>query len=119
MDGKPYPAKFRDMGFYALGLNLACIDFDSPTLRAELPIPVLPLEDSHDASSPSYDDVEIAKSDPGTPFLNQRGEVSSVLVATPTGPLEFASAKDIRMFLKAAAAITPWPTLRVRSLSSI
>jgi len=118
IDGKQYPAKFRDVGFYPLGLNLACIDFDSPVLRAALQIPVLTLErNSEDLSSVSYDDLEIAKSDPGTPFLNKRGEVSSVLVATPNGPVEFASADDIRKFLKVAAAVSPWPTLRSHALS--
>lgn len=120
IDGKKYPAKFRDVGFYPLGLNLACIDFESPFLRSALQIPVLSLEgDAKDLSSMAYDDREIAKSDPGTPFLNKRGEISSVLVATPNGPLEFASAKDIREFLKVAAAVSPWPALRSRSLSSI
>jgi hypothetical protein len=120
VDGKSYPAKLRDFGFYPLKLNLACIDFDSPMLRAELQIPVLPLQrDLLDSSSLSYDDGEIAKSDPGTPFLNKRGEISSVLIATPNGPLEFASSDDIRKFLKAAAAVSPWPTLHHHSLSSI
>jgi hypothetical protein len=44
VDGTPYPATFRDIGFYPLGLNLACIDFESPFLHAELKIPVLPLD---------------------------------------------------------------------------
>ena len=48
IDGKSYPAKFRDFGFYPFGLNLACIDFVSPTARAELQIPVLPLETDAD-----------------------------------------------------------------------
>ena len=120
IDGNRYPARFRDIGFYPLGLNLACIDFDSPLLRSQLQLSVLPLEsDSPDFSSVSYDDVEIAKSDPGTPFLNQRGEISSVLIATPNGPLEFASPEDIRRFLIAAAGGSSGPVLRRRPLSSI
>jgi hypothetical protein len=120
VDGTPYPATFRDIGFYPLGLNLACIDFESPFLHAELKIPVLPLDlDSSGSPSPlSYDDTEIAKSDPGTPFLNSQGEVSSVLVATDNGQLEFASADDIRTFLKVAASVVPRPTLFRRLLSS-
>ncbi len=120
VDGTPYPATFRDIGFYPLGLNLACIDFDSPFLHAQLKIPVLPLdlEASGDPSSLSYDDKEIAKSNPGTPFLNEQGEVSSVLVATDNGHLEFASADDIRTFLKVAANVAPRPTLFHRPLSS-
>src|SRR3954454_22220748 len=43
VDGTSYPAQFRDFGFYPLGLNLACIDFVSPTDRAEVRVPVLPL----------------------------------------------------------------------------
>jgi hypothetical protein len=120
VDGTPYPATFRDIGFYPLGLNLACIDFESPFLHAELKIPILPLDlDSSGGPSPlSYDDTEIAKSNPGTPFLNNQGEVSSVLVATENGQLEFASADDIRTFLKVAANVVPRPTLFHRSLSS-
>lgn len=119
IDGTSYPAKFRDLGFYPLGLNLACIDFESPVVRAQLGLPALPLEQKAAGSVPlSYDDTEIRKSDPGTPFLNDRGEVSSVLIATPFGPLEFASANDLRRFLKAAAASSSWPTLRQRSLAS-
>jgi len=108
VNGTPYPAKFRDTGFYPLGFNLACIDFDSPVRRAELKIPVLPFDrDSPDPSSLSYDDKEIAKSAPGTPFLNKRGEISSVLVATSNGQLEFASAHDVRTFLKVAVDPAP------------
>ena len=120
IDGKPYPARLRDFGFYPLGLNLACIDFDSPSVRADLQIPSLPLElNSRSSSSLTYDDMEIAKSDPGTPFLNDKGEISSVLIATPYGPLEFASADDIRRFLDAAGAAFAWPTLRRHSVSTI
>jgi len=120
VNGTPYPAKFRDVGYYPLGLNLACIDFDSPSLHAALNIPVLPLDqDSPGPSSFTYDDREIASSDPGTPFLNQEGEISSVLVPTENGQLEFASADDIRAFLKVAAAVVPWPTLNRRALSAI
>jgi hypothetical protein len=120
VNGTPYPAKFRDIGFYPLGLNLACIDFDSPVLHAALKIPVLPLDrDSPGRSSLSYDDKEIAKTDPGTPFLNKEGEISAVLVATENGQLEFASADDIRTFLKVAADVPPWPTLTRRTLASI
>jgi len=120
VDGKPYPAKFRDIGFYPLGLNLACIDFESPFLHAELKIPVLPLDqDSSVLSSLSYDDKEIAKSNPGTPFLNHEGEISSVLTATDNGHLEFASADDIRVFLMAAADVSPWPKLSRRSYTAI
>ena len=120
IDGNTYPAKFREIGSYPLGLNLACIDFVSPAARAGLQIPVLPLESA--ASEPplsSYDDGEIVRSDPGTPFLNKNGEISSVLVATPNGPLEFASADDLRRFLKAAAEVSPWPALSRRSSSSV
>ena len=120
IDGKPYPAKFRDLGFYPLGLNLACIDFESPGVRKQLQLPVLPLEgDESDSASLSYDDVEIAKSDPGTPFLNEKGEITAVLIATPFGPLEFANAEQIRMFLDAAAGLPPWPTLRQRPMVKI
>jgi hypothetical protein len=120
VDGTPYPAKFRDVGYYPLGLNLACIDFDSPVLHAQLKINPLPLDrDPSGASSLSYDDKEIAKSDPGTPFLNKEGEISSVLVPTEDGRLEFASADDIRAFLKVAADVAPWPTLVGRPSSSI
>jgi hypothetical protein len=119
VDGTPYPATFRDIGFYPLGLNLACIDFDSPLLHAQLKIPVLPLDlyASGDPSSLAYDDKELAKSNPGTPFLNDEGEVSSVLVATGNGQLEFASADDVRTFLKVAANVAPRPTLSHRPLS--
>ena len=120
INGKSYPAKFRDLGFYPLGLNLACIDFESPLLRTQLQLPVLPLElKPSDPAALSYDDQEIAKTDPGTPFLNAKGEISSVLIATPNGPLEFAVADEIRMFLAAAAGIAPWPTLRQRPLVAI
>jgi hypothetical protein len=120
VDGKPYPAKFRDIGFYPLGLNLACIDFESPYLHTELKIPVLSLDqDSFGPSSLSYDDKEIAKSDPGTPFLNKQGEISAVLTATDHGQLEFASAEDIRAFLRLASGVAPWPTLNRRSLTAI
>jgi hypothetical protein len=120
VDGTPYPATFRDIGFYPLGLNLACIDFDSPFLHAELKIPVLPLDlnSSDGPYSLSYDDKELAKSNPGTPFLNKEGEVSSVLVAHDNGQLEFASADDVRTFLKAAANVAPRPTLSHRPLAS-
>ncbi len=104
VNGTAYPAKFRDIGAYPLGLNLACIDFDSPLLHAGLKIPVLPLEDeSAGLASASYDNDEVFKINPGTPLLNKRGEISSVLVATTNGELEFASARDIRTFLKVAA----------------
>lgn len=120
IDGKSYPAKFRDVGFYPLGLNLACIDFESPIDRAAAQISILPLDhDADDSPSLSYNDGEIAKSDPGTPFLNQRGEISSVLIASPNGPLEFATAAELRLFLKVAATVSPWPTVHRRSLSSI
>ena len=119
VDGTPYPARFRDVGYYPLGLNLACIDFDSPALHAQLDIPALPLDRSPAGdSSLSYDDREIAKSDPGTPFLNKQGEISSVLVPTEDGRLEFASADDIRAFLKAAANVAPGPVLVGRTRSS-
>ncbi len=55
----------------------------------------------------------------GTPFLNAKGEISSVLIATPNGPLEFAVADEIRMFVAAAAGMSPWPTLRQRPSVSI
>ena len=120
VDGTSYPSKLRDFGYYPLGLNLACIDFEAPSLRTQLQIPALPLEvDARGSSWLTYDDTEIAKSDPGTPFLNERGEISSVLIAVPYGPLEFVSAEDIRRFLEAAAAASPWPTLQQRSPSSI
>ena len=120
IDGNTYPAKFREIGSYPLGLNLACIDFVSPAARAGLQMPVLPLESgASEASLLSYDDREIVSSDPGTPFLNKNGEISSVLTATPNGPLEFTSADDLRRFLKAAAEVSPWPALTRRSLSSI
>jgi hypothetical protein len=120
VDGKPYPAKFRDIGFYPLGLNLACIDFESPYLHAELKIPVLTLDrEKFGPSSLSYDDKETAKSDPGTPFLNKQGEISAVLTATDHGQLEFASAEDIRAFLRVAAGVAPWPTLYRRPLATI
>lgn len=108
VNGTPYPAKFRDAGFYPLGYNLACIDFDSPVRRAELKIPALPFDpDSPDLSSLSYDDKEIEKSAPGTPFLNKRGEIASVLVSGSNGQVEFASAHDIRTFLKVAVDAAP------------
>lgn len=112
VDGKAYPAKFRDVGLYPLGLNLACIDFESPFLHASLKIPVLALDrDSPVAvSSLSYDDKEVTRINPGTPLLNERGEISAVLVATGNGQLEFASAHDIRLFLKVAADLIPRPT---------
>jgi len=120
VNGTSYPAKFRDIGFYPLGLNLACIDFESPMDRAAAQFSVLPLDrDTQDSTGLSYDDGEIAKTDPGTPFLNQRGEISAVLIASPNGPIEFASAEEIRLFLKAAAAITAWPTVHRRNLSAI
>jgi len=120
IDGKSFPAKFRALGFYPLGLNLACIDFVSPRDRAELQVPVLPLEtNAMGPSSLSYDDGEIVNSDPGTPFLNKNGEISSVLVATPYGPLEFASADDIRRFLSIAATVASGPVLVRRPLASI
>jgi hypothetical protein len=120
VDGTRYPAKFRDIGFYPLGLNLACIDFESPYLHAELKMPVLRLEeDESTLPSSSYDDKEIAKSGPGTPFLNKEGEISSVLTADENGKLEFASALQIRAFLKVAADVSPWPTLFHRALSTI
>ena len=120
VDGTSYPAKLRDVGFYPLGLNLACIDFESPATRAQLRLQALPLEEGpRDPSSLTYDDKEIANSHPGTPFLNSRGEVSSVLIAEPFGPMEFAGAEQVRMFLAAAAGMSPWPTLRQRSLLSV
>jgi len=120
VNGTPYPAKFRDIGFYPLGLNLACIDFESPYLHAELKIPVLSLDqEATGPSSLSYDDKEIAKSNPGTPFLNKEGEISAVLTATDHGQLEFATAEDIRAFLRVASGVAPWPTLNRRSLTTI
>jgi len=119
VDGTSYPAKFRDLGFYPLGLNLACIDFVSPKIREQLQIAALPIDENTEPSSLSYDDKEIVNSGPGTPFLNKNGEISSVLTATPFGPLEFASAKDIRLFLKVVGSVSAWPSLRHRSLSSI
>jgi hypothetical protein len=104
INGTAYPAKFRDIGAYPLGLNLACIDFDSPLLHAGLKIAILPLEqDTPGLAALTYDAKEVTRMDPGTPLLNKRGEISSVLVATNNGELEFASAKDIRAFLQAAA----------------
>lgn len=120
VNGTPYPAKFRDIGFYPLGLNLACIDFESPYLHTELKIPVLSLDQkAFGPASLSYDDKDIAKSNPGTPFLNKQGEISAVLTATQNGQLEFASAEDIRAFLRVAAGVAPWPTLNRRSLTAI
>lgn len=117
--GVSYPAKFRDVGFYPLGLNLACIDFESPIDRAAAQISVLPLEhDSQDLSSLSYDDGEIARTNPGTPFLNARGEISSVLIVSPDGPQEFASAAELRQFLKVASTVSPWPVVRRRNATS-
>jgi hypothetical protein len=120
IDGKSYPAKFRDLGYYPLGLNLACIDFESPADHANLQIPVLPLQDETSAppSLPS-DDKDIAKIDPGTPFLNKDGEITAVLVATSMGHSEFASAEDIRRFLLEAEGIPAWPILQRRELTSI
>lgn len=120
VNGTSYPAKFRDVGIYPLGLNLACIDFESPLDRTAAQFSILPLDrDTQDSTTLSYDDVETAKTDPGTPFLNERGEVSAVFIASPNGPLEFASAEEIRLFLKAAAAISSWPMVHRRNLSSI
>ena len=120
VNGTAYPAKFREVGFYPLGLNLACIDFESALDRAAAQLSPLLLEQSTVESSPlSYNDIEIAKSDPGTPFLNAQGEISSVLIAAPGGPLEFASADDIRRFLDAAQAVSARPVLTHRSVASI
>lgn len=120
VNGTAYPAKFRELGFYPLGLNLACIDFESSNDRAASGVSALPLEQEPPRfSSLSYNDREIASSDPGTPFLNGRGEVSAVLIAVPNGPLEFASAKDVRRFLEAASAVSAWPLLVRRSAASI
>jgi hypothetical protein len=119
VNGAKYPAKFRDIGFYPLGLNLACVDFESPYLHSELKIPVLPLETGTESDfTLAYDDKELATSHPGTPFLNKAGEISSVLVGTNQGQLEFASAEQIRAFLKVAADVAPWPTLYRRTLAS-
>jgi len=118
VNGQAYPAKFRELGFYPLGLNLACIDFESANERAASQVSALPL--AHGVagfSSLSYNDAEIANSDPGTPFLNARGEISAVLIATPNGPLEFASAEDIRKFLEAASEVSIWPLLLHRPLA--
>jgi hypothetical protein len=118
VNGTKYPAKFRDIGFYPLGLNLACVDFESPYLHSELKIPVLPLQqDDFSDSHLSYDDKELASSHPGTPFLNKAGQISSVLTGTNQGKLEFASAEQIRAFLKLAADVAPWPTLYHRPLA--
>ncbi len=120
VNGTPYPAKFRDIGFYPLGLNLACIDFESPYLHADLKIPVLTLDqDAFGPSALKYDDKEIAKTNPGTPLLNKEGEISAVLTADENGQIEFASAEDIRAFLRVAAGIAPWPLLKDRTLSAI
>lgn len=120
VNGTAYPAKSRELGFYPLGLNLACIDFESPIDRAASQLSALPLEQgSPSFSSLTYSDREIATSDPGTPFLNARGEISSVLIATPDGPLEFASAQDVRKFLEAASTVSPWPLLLRRPLASL
>lgn len=120
VNGTAYPAKFRELGFYPLGLNLACIDFESAIDRAASQLSALPLEQgSRGFSSLSYNDREIANSDPGTPFLNARGEVSSVLIATPDGPLEFASADDVRQFLEAASTVPAWPLLVHRPFASM
>jgi hypothetical protein len=119
VNGTKYPAKFRDIGFYPLGLNLACVDFESPYLHSELKIPVLPLQqDDFSDSHLSYDDKELANSHPGTPFLNKAGQISSVLTGTNQGKVEFASAEQIRAFLKLAADVAPWPTLYHRPLAS-
>lgn len=119
VNGTKYPAKFRDIGFYPLGLNLACVDFESPYIHTELKIPVLPLDQGAISDvSLSYDDKELAQSHPGTPFLNKAGEISSVLVGTNQGTMEFASAEQIRAFLKLAAAVSPWPTLYQRPLAA-
>jgi hypothetical protein len=119
VNGTKYPAKFRDIGFYPLGLNLACVDFESPYLHTELKMPVLPLENVSDGgTAQSYDDKELAKINPGTPLVNKAGEISSVLTGTDRGQLEFASAEQIRAFLKVAAAVSPWPTLYHRPLAS-
>jgi hypothetical protein len=119
VNGTKYPAKFRDIGFYPLGLNLACVDFELPSLHTELKIPVLPLEHLSDSNPAlSYDDKELANSHPGTPFVNKAGEISSVLTGTNRGQMEFASAEQIRAFLKVAAAVSPWPTLYRRPLAS-
>ncbi|KAA6459052.1 hypothetical protein DYQ86_17365 [Acidobacteria bacterium AB60] len=119
VNGTKYPAKFRDIGFYPLGLNLACVDFESPYLHSELKIPVLPLEDDSDTvPGLAYDDKELASSHPGTPFLNKAGEISSVLTGTNQGKLEFASAEEIRAFLKLAADVSPWPSLYRRPLAA-
>lgn len=120
VNGTAYPAKFREVGFYPLGLNLACIDFESSNDRAAAQLsPLLLEQNTPDSSSLSYNDSEIANSDPGTPFLNANGEISSVLIAAPGGPLEFASADDIRKFLDAASAVAARPVLAHRPLASI
>lgn len=117
--GVSYPAKFRDVGVYPLGLNLACVDFESPVDRAAVQISILPLEhDAQDVSALSYDDGEIAKSNPGTPFLNARGEISSVFISSPNGPVEFASAAELRQFLKIAQTVSAWPVVRHRPANS-
>ena len=104
VNGKAYRAKFREVGFYPLGLNLACIDFESVNDRAAAQLSPLHLEQNTPGSSSlSYNEAEIASSDPGTPFLNSKGEISWVLIAAPGGPLEFASADDIRRFRDAAS----------------
>jgi hypothetical protein len=118
VDGVSYPAKLREIGFYPLGLNLACVDFESPADRAAARISILPLDrNAQDSSTLTYDDGEIARSHPGTPFLNARGEISSVLIASPNGPLEFASAAELRQFLKVAATVSPWPVVHRRNSS--
>lgn len=120
VNGTAYPARFREVGFYPLGLNLACIDFESPNDRAAAQLTPLRLDqNSADGSAGSYNNTEIANSDPGTPFLNSQGEISSVLIAAPGGPLEFASADDIRRFLDAASAVSARPVLSHRTLASI
>ena len=120
VNGKSYPAALRDFGFYPLGLNLACVDFESPLDRANAQVSILPLDQSSpDISSLTYVDAEIVQSDPGTPFLNNRGEISSVLIATPDGPLEFASADAIRKFLEAASFASPSSPLLLRRPLSV
>jgi len=41
-----------------------------------------------------------------------------VLTGTNQGKLEFASAEQIRAFLKLAADVSPWPILNRRPLAS-
>lgn len=94
-DGRPHRGELRPLGYFPLGLNLACVDFDSAPPR-ESKVYRLSLSTKETAS---LGQIVPPGTIEGTPIFNEIGKVISMYASNPYNPNHIISADELLVFL--------------------